>query len=66
MLILSELTVASYISVILSGDFKVAHTKQVFHFNCVRINEVSLYIIVHSFSEFLTYLNSYYVEHETC
>ena len=34
------LTVASYISVIMPGDFKVV---RLFRFNCVRINEVSLY-----------------------
>ena len=37
------LTVASCVGVIMPGDFKVVCTKQVFHFNSVRINEVPLY-----------------------
>ena len=37
------LTVASCISVIMPGDFKVVCIKQVFHFNSVHINEVLLF-----------------------
>ena len=37
------ITVASCISVIMPGDFKVVRIKQVFRFNSVRINEVPLY-----------------------
>ena len=34
--------VCSCISVIMPGDFKVVCIKQVFHFNSVHINEVTL------------------------
>ena len=36
------MTVASCISVIMPGDFKVVRIKQVFRFNSVRINKVPL------------------------
>ena len=38
------ITVASCISVIMPGDFKVVCIKQVFCFNSVCINEVPLYV----------------------
>ena len=38
------ITVASCISPIMRGDFKVVHISQVFRFNSVHINEVPLYI----------------------
>ena len=40
------LTVASCISVIMPGDFKVVCIKQVFHFNSVHINKVSLKLYI--------------------
>ena len=46
------ITVASCISVIMPGDFKVVRIKQVFRFNSVRINGVPLYsgcFVVQSF-----------------
>ena len=43
MFILKRNLIASCISVIMPGDFKVVRIKQVFRFNSVRINEVPLY-----------------------
>ena len=40
------LSVACCMGIIMLGDFKVIHIKQVFHFNCIR-NEFPLYVVLY-------------------